>query len=139
MVLELPDLGDKQQAVILGKWHRTVQVSELCTAVQQARQGMIWLLAQAPILHIGSSSLEAADQLMKLARSSGFKNTGMKGAGRKLLIEVCSTERLDAPLGLDGVLFCDGRYLQLLTDISNRVIERSALKLQQLEKNLRNL
>ena len=139
MTFEIPSLGDKQRARILGKWHRTIRIEELFAATQTAQQGMIWLLAQAPILHIGCSTLEAADMLVKLSGSCGFKNSSVKSTGKKIIVEICSTERLDAPIGKDGILFCDDRYLQLLTDISNKVIERSQMKLKRFEKKLRNI
>lgn len=139
MVLELPALGDKRRARILGKWHQRVDLKQIETCVLDAKEGMIWLFAQAPILHIGCDTLESANTLVKLAVSCGFKNSMIKSTGKKIVVELSSTERVDVPLGADGELFCDMRYLQLLTDISNMVLQRSELKIQQLEKKLRNL
>jgi tRNA wybutosine-synthesizing protein 3 len=139
MVLQIPVLGDKQKAEILGKWHRVVTFDEVDSASKRGIKGMIWLLAQAPILHIGCDFLAAADWLVKLAGSCGFKNSSIKSTGKKILVEVCSTERLDAPLGMDSLVFYDERYLGLLVDISNQVIERSAQKLLKFEKKLGNI
>ena len=50
---------------------------------------------------------------------------------------MCSTERLDAPVGKDGELFCNDEYLDLLVNISNEIIKKSSLKLQKLEEKLR--
>jgi len=120
----------------LGKWHRIIHVDELFDAAKKAKRGQIWFLAQSPIIHINTKTNEAADRLLKTAIACGFKNSGIKSLGRKIVVEVCSTERFDAPVGKDGVLFCNNEHLELLTDISNEILKKSTQKLKKFEKNL---
>jgi tRNA wybutosine-synthesizing protein 3 len=136
VLLEIPQIGDKRGATFLGIWHRTIQPEELEAAATHASHGLLWILAQAPILHIGVQTSELADTMVKIAVSCGFKNSAVKSTGKKIVIEFCSTERLDAPIGRDGQLFCERDYLSLLVDIANEVIERSQKKLTRLEKRL---
>ena len=75
--------------------------------------------------------------MLKNAISCGFKHSGLKSFGKKIVVEVCSTERLDAPVGKDGLLFCNDEYLDLLVNISNEIIQKSDAKLNRFEKNLR--
>lgn len=137
VLLQIPRIGDKKEALFLGIWHRTIISEEITSAAANATQGLLWLLAQAPILHIGAQTTELADTLVKTAISSGFKNSAMKSTGKKTVIELSSTERLDAPIGRDGCIFCEVEYLHLLTEIANEVIERSQQKLIRFEKNLK--
>ena len=137
VLLEIPRIGDKKRAEFLGKWHRTIGVNEVKKAAKKAKNGLIWLLAQSPIFHIVVASNELADKLVKTAVASGFKHSGIKSTGKKIVVEVCSTERLDAPIGKDGFLFCNDEYLQLLIDISNEVFEASKTKISQFEGKLR--
>ena len=139
VLLQIPSLGDKQGAVFLGIWHRPIVSEEITSAATKATQGSLWLLAQAPILHIGVQTTALANIIIKTAVFSGFKNSAMKSTGKKTIIELSSTERLDAPIGRNGCLYCEGDYLHLLTEIANEVIERSQQKLIRLEKNLRNI
>lgn len=136
VLLEIPNIGDKKAAKFLGKWHRTIDVNELIDASKKAKYGQIWLLSQSPIIHISTKTNEAADRLLKTAIACGFKNSGIKSLGRKIVVEVCSTERFDAPVGKDGVLFCNKEHLELLTDISNEILKKSTQKLKKFEKNL---
>jgi len=136
MVLQIPVLGDKKNACILEKWHKKISVNDVLKTVKKAEKGMIWLLGQSPILHVGCSSLKAADTLVKTAVSSGFKNSAIKSTGKKIIVELSSTERLDAPIGKDGVLLCDDSYLRLLVDISNMIIDKSNGKIRSLSKKL---
>ena len=119
-----------------GVWHRIIEPKELKAAATKATTGLLWLLAQAPILHIGAQTLELADKMVKTAISCGFKNSAVKSTGKKIRIEICSTERLDAPIGKEGCLFCEEEYLSLLIEISNEVIERSQKKIGRFAKKL---
>jgi len=131
VLLEIPQIGDKRGATFLGVWHRTIELKELKSAATNATKGVLWLLAQAPILHIGAQTLELANVMVKTAISCGFKNSAMKSTGKKIRIEICSTERLDAPIGKDGCVFCGDEHLSLLVEISNEVIERSRKKINR--------
>jgi tRNA wybutosine-synthesizing protein 3 len=139
VLLQIPRLGDKRNAVFLDSWHRTIVSEEITSAAAKATQGTLWLLAQAPILHIGVHTTDLATTLIKIGVLSGFKNSSMKSSGKKTIIELSSTERLDAPIGRNGCLYCEGEYLHLLTEIANEVMERSQQKLIRLEGNLKNI
>ena len=137
VLLEIPSIGDKKEAEFLGKWHRTINIDELLSASKKAKTGQIWLLSQSPIIHVTAITDTAADKLLKTAISSGFKNSGVKSLGKKVVVEVCSTERLDAPVGKDGSLFCNKEYLQLLVELANEIMKKSTLKLHRFEQRLK--
>jgi tRNA wybutosine-synthesizing protein 3 len=139
VLLEIPDIGDKKNAKFLGKWHRKIKSNEINMAAKKAKKGQLWLLAQSPIIHVASINNAAADRMVKTAISCGFKNSGVKSIGKKIVVEVCSTERLDAPIGRDKSLFCNEEYLQLLVKIANDVIEKSNNKLQPFRIKLSNI
>jgi tRNA wybutosine-synthesizing protein 3 len=138
VVLQLPCLGDKKNAVFLGKWHRTVNIEEIHKAIKTSTYGYIWILSQSPIIHVISKSLEDANSLVKLAICSGLKNSGFKTYDKKIVIELCSTERLDAPIGENTELYCTKQHLILLTTIANKIITRSQQKMKKFEKKLIN-
>lgn len=137
VLLEIPSIGNKKEAKSLGKWHRTIKVDEVISSVKRAKSGQLWLLSQSPIIHITAKTNNAADRLLKTAIACGFKNSGLKSIGKKIVIEVLSTERLDAPIGKDGVLFCNKDHLMLLVNISNEIIKKSTLKLKKFDEKLR--
>jgi tRNA wybutosine-synthesizing protein 3 len=100
---------------------------------------MIWLLAQSPILHIISKSNLLADKFIKMAILSGFKNSGIKSFSSNIVIEICSTERLDTPIGKNGKLFCNQEHLKFLIEISNHILIRSKKKLILFKNNLKKI
>ena len=139
VVLELPQIGDKQRARFLGKWHTPIGVSDIKNALENAHAGYIWLLTQSPILHIIVDNLEMADRFLKMAISSGFKNSGLKSIGKKIVVEVCSTERLDAPIGKDKILYYKDIYLSSLVTISNDILHKSTDKINRFENKLKKI
>jgi len=137
VLLQIPEIGDKKNAMFLGKWHRTIESPELLSAVKKAKKGQLWLLAQSPIIHITAKTSLDAEKMLKTAISCGFKNSNLKSIGKKTVLEICSTERLDAPIGKNATLFCNDEHLTLLIDISNDVIKKSNFKLAKLQKELK--
>lgn len=105
LILQIPRLGDKRHAEFLGRWHETTSIKEVAKATSMATEGILWLLGQPPILHIGARSLQAAEIMVKSGNAAGFKNSAIRSLGKRLIVEVASTERLDAPIGRDGALY----------------------------------
>jgi tRNA wybutosine-synthesizing protein 3 len=136
VLLEIPNIGNKKEAKFLGKWHRKIEVKEFLDATKNAKIGQLWLLSQSPILHMVTKTNDGADKLLKIAIACGFKNSGLKSLGKKIVVEICSTERLDAPVGNNGTLFCNKDYIELLVNISNEIMKKSTTKLQKLEVKL---
>jgi len=139
MVLEIPSIGKKKEAKILGKWHHKIGSQEMLDCITNAIQGQIWFLSQSPIFHVGVKSMKETDSLLSIALASGFKNSGIKTKGKKIIIEITSTERVDAPLGRDGEMMCSKKYLEFLIEIANYTIERGDKKINRLTKNIFSL
>ncbi|RLF43994.1 MAG: hypothetical protein DRN17_05280 [Thermoplasmata archaeon] len=135
-IMELPSIGNKIDARFLGKWDDKIKIQDIKNALENAEKGEIWMLAQPPIFHVSASDVNAASKLIKVAKQSGFKNSGIRSIGKRVTVEVRSTEEVDAPLGIDGKLICDEKYLSLLVSIANEIMERAKNKLSILEKNL---
>jgi len=136
VLLELPELGDKKNAKWLGKWHRQIRSDELLKAFTNAEKGMLWLLAQSPIIHIFAKDFRSADKLVKTAVSCGFKHSGFKTTDKNIIVEVASTERLDSPVGKDKVLFYNKDHVDFLVDIANDIFQKSNSKLIRLRDKL---
>lgn len=134
VVVEVPNVGLKKEACFLGRWHDVVSVDDVKDALVKAKNGFVWFIAQPPIFHVVADDLKHAEYLVKIGVASGFKNSAIRSIGRRVVVELSSTERFDVPLGRDGIVFCDDDYLVLLCSIANDLIERGAGKLVLLEK-----
>ncbi len=139
VILEIPSFGKKRRARFLGKWHRKVKIEEVKEALKKASKGEIWFLVQSPIFHISTISMGNVKKLLTIANHSGFKYSSIKAFNGKFIVEVLGTERIDAPLGIDGKIFINEPYLKILTDIANKMIERMEKNLKRFERNLDTL
>ena len=138
VLIELPEIGDKKEAKFLGKWHREILRNELEIAVKKSFANQSEVNKRIKAKEKALMDL-AGDNLLKMAFSCGFKNSGYKSICGKRIVEICSTERLDTPIGNNGILFCNKEFLNLLVDISNDIIIRSNKKIIRLEKELKNI
>ena len=145
VVIHLPEVGAKREAVFVGKWHRAVALEEVSAAIAAApasTDGALWFIVQAPILHVACRTVEKAAALLQLALDAGFKYSGMKGLARtagRVVVEVMSTERMDVPLAAAGTTFYTERYLAFIVSTANVMLTRGKVKLERFYASLRAL
>jgi tRNA wybutosine-synthesizing protein 3 len=145
VVICLPEIGAKREAVFLGKWHRPVRKEEVFEAIHSAassRNGDVWFITQSPIMHVACRSLEKATALLRLALESGFKYSGIKAIAQhdgKVMVEILSTERMDVPLATDGSMMCSDAHLEFILAKSNFMLKRGKEKLERLCSGLHEL
>lgn len=139
-VMQLPDFGDKLNAIWLGKWHSEVKIEEVLDAINKHDEGMLWFMLNSPILHIAARTLEDAVELLNLAISCGFKHSNIKSIShKKLVVEIRSTERMDVPLGKDKELWVSPEHLAKIVSMANLQLRRAKEKLKRLENEIEKL
>ena len=130
------DLGNKSLDTYLGKWHRKVTFEEVNRALAGA-EGKVWLRYESPIIHVMARCAEAADAFLHLCRESGFKRSGIQTLkDERILIEVLSTERVDAPVTADGKVLVSEEYLRFLVGEANAKFDLGWKKLARLEQKI---
>jgi len=138
----IPEIGAKEEAEFIAKWHREVSKDEVLKAMGMWKDPdrELWLMSQSPILHVSCVSMEKAKQLLNLAIESGFKYSGIKAITMKrVMVEIMSTERMDVPVGRDGVIFCSEPYLDFIISKANFMLERGKEKLRRFYYGLEEL
>jgi len=139
-IMQMPDLGDKLNAIWLGKWHSEVKIEEVLNAINKHDEGMLWFMVHSPILHVSAKTLEDAVELLNLAIACGFKHSNIKSVShKKLVVEIRSTERMDVPLGRDGELWVNESYLAKIVSMANLQLRRAKEKLRKLENEIQKL
>ncbi|RZN40572.1 MAG: hypothetical protein EFT35_02695 [Methanophagales archaeon ANME-1-THS] len=145
VVILIPEIGAKREAVFLGKWHRPVRKEEVLEAIHSAapsRNGEVWFITQSPIVHVACRNLGMATALLRIALESGFKYSGIKAIAEhdgKVVVEILSTERMDVPLATDGRMLCSEVHLEFILSKSNFMLKRGKEKLQRLCSGLHEL
>ncbi len=132
----MQDLGGKGEDRFIAKWHGTVGAEEVLEALRPA-EGNVWFRYEPPILHVMARTSEAASAFLQGARESGFKRSGIQSlkAGR-ILVEVVSTERIDAPVMAGGRIIADEGYVRQLAAESSVKYRAGQAKLERLSGKL---
>ena len=136
VIIEVPYPGAKPGARFLGKWHKRVEKEDVYRSLESARGGFLMFMVHPPIIHAVVRDPLIGEKLVKAALSSGFKNSGMRGIKGKIVVELRSTERMDVLIGKDRELLVDDRYIEVLCEMANLMLEKGKRKLHILKEYL---
>jgi len=129
-VMDMPDFGNKGEAVFLGKWHIIPSADELERAVEKGRM-TTWVMLHPPILHIACSSLAGAERVLLLAQKAGIRRAGIISLKHNV-VEVCGHERMEIPVRFGKRLPFDSESFLRLAEMklsrSRKKFERFSLE-----------
>lgn len=128
----------KRNSMVLGKWHNGVSYEEVSKLMKSYNKGSsLWLILQSPILHVVCRNVDLAISLVRLARNCGFRYSTIISRGDYgFLAELMGSERLDAPLTLEGKKLIGEEELKVLVDYLNSKLRSSKAKIRKLQKAL---
>jgi len=124
--------GEKGRLRVLAKWHRPIAPEELLLVLNATSEENVWLSVHPPIMHIVARDIPSARRLLIAARNSGFKHSGIQGLGKRIVVEIMSMEKLEAPLRLKGSDIVSPEKYPLLVDAANELLLRGKSRLGKL-------
>jgi len=144
VLLQIPGLGDKEEAVFLAKWHHTVTPEDVKGALSNlGGEGLTFLLAQSPIIHVRCKNMGSAVALRNLASESGLKYSTLKSLTLnsreepvKIVVEILSSENIHVPVAKGSRIYPQEDYLDFIIENANSAMERARKKLNRFYKNL---
>ncbi|MFH1721395.1 MAG: hypothetical protein ABH950_02185 [Candidatus Altiarchaeota archaeon] len=127
----LQDVGNKLNDRSIAKWHRKVSSNEVLETLKPV-DGTLWFIFEPFILHIVSKTMDKAQSVIELAIASGFKRTGLINVKpERYIVEVLSTERIDAPIMKDGKMIVPEEYISYLIELANEKFLRGEEKIKR--------
>lgn len=133
------DLGSKIESQPIACWHRKVEYSEVAEEFKKVK-GVLYFKCEPPILHIAARNIEAARKLLIVARESGFKHSGVQSIKpERVMVELISTENIDAPIANEGKKLVTDEYLGYLVGLANKKHSKAQTKIRKLKKNIKAL
>lgn len=116
--------GKKNDSAWLLCSHHPVTVDSLKRALQSAKKDEtkkndVWFRFEPPILHLCAQTIDDASLFLKTVYNLGFKRSGIITVGKKNIIEMMATERIDCPVMQNGKQIVDDAYLSVLVSESN--------------------
>jgi tRNA wybutosine-synthesizing protein 3 len=133
-----PSSGKKHEAGWLFVTHDVASRDDVVQALRDLPRETVWLRMEAPIFHVACRDQAAAERLLRVCQSEGWKRSGITSMGgrsprqKRVMVEVMANERLDTPVAVDGGLLFDERYVGFLVSKANEKLVRSRRRLERL-------
>ena len=124
----------REETRIVYKSHLPIDPAAVALAASRPFENL-WLKVTGPILHFRAQSQRCAEALLRLARESGFKHSGIITlAGREgcCVVEVIAPTEVSVPLKLEGRLLLVGGQLEVVVGRVNRALEEGRRRLSRL-------
>jgi len=127
---------DKKSGLFLFRTHEKISFEELKEKLESVKEKDLIIFKQEPcILAIACRSLEAATELLHKAREkSGWKESGIMNIGKRIMVELRSTEKLAQPIMDKSKILVDDDFIKILVKESNKRLERTWKKIENLVK-----
>ncbi len=127
VLLETDISEKKRESAFYRKWHRPVTTDEVWDALDSySGEQILWFKVDPFILHIGFQHMQTALDVIRLARSAGFKIAGIQACdSAKIHVEIRGIDSMAVPVYFKRPLI-DRVYTRHIVDFANRKIVRNA-------------
>ncbi len=131
----------KAKSVWFFKSHSVVKINELWNALQRAIKNyssIIEFKMEPVILHAGCRDLASAARLVKLARLSGWSESGIIETEKRFMVELRSTENMLCPIVNKNKISVSKEHAALIIMEANKRLKNTQKKLARLLEMLNN-
>jgi len=98
-VVLIIDSDKKKTGLFIKKYHDLISFEELKKDLEKIKNKKTINFKQEPcILHVACKTLRDAQELYDKAKLAGWKKSGIIASGKRFMVELCSTEKLEFPI-----------------------------------------
>lgn len=142
LLLAMPKSNKKNEVQYLFCSHRKIQYNSIKKVIKSKKlpKNDVWFKVQPAIIHVACNDIKNTKKILNIARDIGFRRSGIISIGKnKIMIELISTERIDAIAGKNGILLIDEGYFKALVNEGNKKLEKTWEKIDKLHNDLNKL
>lgn len=134
-IVLMKDEEKKGEGLFLKVWHDKVDFEELKEELEKiSSEDSVKFKTEPPIIHVACKDLESASRLLEEAKHIGFKRSGINAISKNIILELCSTEKLEFPIIKNKEILVDDKFLEIVVEKSNFLLEKGWEKLKKLEE-----
>jgi len=137
MLIELRG-RDKKGAFWLYSTHGKADYEDIKKALGTPHRFSVWLRQESMILHIACRSFEHAERLLSIAQKSGLKRAGIISTGRRFIVEIFNTERINALVAKNRKVLVSDEHIRALVGEANKKMAQNRIKIRKLQAELKN-
>jgi tRNA wybutosine-synthesizing protein 3 len=137
-VVLMIDQEKKGEGLFLEVSHEKIDFNWLKNSLEKAKEDdekIVKFKTEPPILHIACKDLDSASNFLEKAKHIGFKRSGINVLTKNIILELCSTEKIEFPIIEKGRVLVDDNFLRLIIKKSNEKLERGWEKIDCLRKD----
>ncbi len=135
-IVLIVDNAKKGPGLFVKVWHELINFEELKKHLGKSLNKNIIFKQEPVILHVACDKLESALDFLKKARTIGFKRGGIISGGKRFVLELIGTEKLEFPIIREGKILVDDRFLRLIIKKSNENLKKSWKRIEKLNNIL---
>jgi len=142
LLLAIPSSNKKNEVEYLFRSHKKIGYNEIKKILKSKKElkNDVWFKVQPAIIHVACNDIKNTKKILNIARDIGFRRSGIISVGKnKIIMELISTERIDAIVGKNGKLLIDEGYFKVLVKEGNKKLEKTWEKIDKLHNNLNKL
>ncbi len=134
ILIKSPYSGRKNEARILFKTHYPVRPDDVWEKLNIAAfTDPVYLQLEPFIIHVSAKSVKDASALVELSQRAGIKHSGILIIrDERVVIEMESTERIEAPVTIRGQTIVQREYMNYLIEEANRKLLITRFKMHRL-------
>ncbi|MEM0067858.1 MAG: hypothetical protein QXF93_06805 [Saccharolobus sp.] len=130
---------DRKNSTIVFKNHLGITLQDMLDTLSKRQVHRLWLIVQGPILHLYAKDMNAAWDILKIAREAGFKHSGILANNNKgILVELRTGIRMVHLLRDSNNENVKEEELDSLVKVANEVLKRGKQKMNLLKDLLSN-
>jgi tRNA wybutosine-synthesizing protein 3 len=137
-VVLMADKDKKQPDLFLKVYHDLISFEKLRKKLEniENKEKDVKFKMEPCALHVACRTFEDAERLYSKAKLAGWKKSGIISAGKRFMVEMNCTERLEFPVIRQGKLLVNDIFLKIVVEDSNKKLKRCWEKIERLKKNL---
>jgi len=143
LILFRPETKIKSDVVWIYKSHQKSDFEIIMNSLNDFLKsntltGQIIFKQEPMIIHIATSSLDIANQLMTVAGDCGFRRKGIISFSKRIILEVTSSNTIEFPIGQDSNLSITENFLKYVLGFANNNIDYNKKMIDKFENEIKH-
>ncbi|MFH0867757.1 MAG: tRNA wybutosine-synthesizing 3 family protein [Candidatus Woesearchaeota archaeon] len=137
LLVAIPKSNKKNEVEYLFCSHKKIKYAEIKKVIgSKLPKDDVWFKVQPVILHVACKNIDNAKKLLNLARDIGFRRSGIISIRKnQIIMELISTEKIEAIVSRKGKLVMDENYLKVLVEEGNKKLDKTWRKINRFNDN----
>ncbi|MDT7860978.1 MAG: hypothetical protein RRA45_01995 [Saccharolobus sp.] len=125
---------DRKNSSVIFKNHLGITTEDVINIINKGQVRRLWLIVQGPILHLYTRDINTAWNILRIARTAGFKHSGILTSNSKgILVELRTGIRMVHLLRGSNDEKIEYQRIDSLVSVANEVLRRGKQKMNLLK------